>query len=95
MRRVYLATLLSALLVFLIYGTIYSFGNKTKNVGVLKVGFIYENDEITPYTYNFSLGAKALEREYPGKVEVMTRSNVLDEETEEPLRELIHSANAF
>ena len=54
----------------------------------LKVGFIYDNDESTPYTYNFSLAKDALEKKYGEKVEILTCSNVLDEEMEEPLREL-------
>ncbi len=54
----------------------------------LKIGFIYDNDESTPYTYNFSLAKDALEKKYGENVEILTRSNVLDDEMEEPLREL-------
>jgi basic membrane protein A len=54
----------------------------------LKVGFIYDNDESTPYTYNFSLAKDTLEKEYGERVEILTCSNVIDEEMEEPLREL-------
>ena len=54
----------------------------------LKVGFIYDNDESTPYTYNFSLAKDALEKKYGERVDILTRSNALDEEMEEPLREL-------
>ena len=54
----------------------------------LKVGFIYDNDESTPYTYNFSLAKDALEKKYGENIEILTCSNVLDEEMEEPLRDL-------
>ena len=54
----------------------------------LTVGFIYDNDESTPYTYNFSLAKDALEREYGDRLTILTRSNVLDDDMEEPLREL-------
>ncbi|MCR5674864.1 MAG: BMP family ABC transporter substrate-binding protein, partial [Lachnospiraceae bacterium] len=54
----------------------------------LTVGFIYDNDESTPYTYNFSLAKDAVEKEYGDRVTIVTRSNALDEEMEEPLREL-------
>ena len=54
----------------------------------LTVGFIYDNDESTPYTYNFSLAKDALEREYGDRLTILTRSNVLDDDMGEPLREL-------
>ena len=54
----------------------------------LKVGFIYDNDESTPYTYNFSLAKDAIEKKYGDRVEIETCSNVLDDEMEEPLRDL-------
>lgn len=55
---------------------------------VIKVGFLYENDESTPYTYNFALAQRALENQYPDRVETIVKSNVLATETEEPLREM-------
>ncbi len=54
----------------------------------MKVGFVYDNDESTAYTYNFSLAKDALEKKYGENVEILTCSNVLDDEMEEPLREL-------
>ncbi len=54
----------------------------------IKVGFIFDNDESTPYTYNFSLGMDALEKEYGERVEILTHSNVLDDRMEGPLRDL-------
>ncbi|MCR5033559.1 MAG: BMP family ABC transporter substrate-binding protein [Lachnospiraceae bacterium] len=54
----------------------------------MKVGFIFDNDESTPYTYNFSLGMDALEKEYGERVEILTHSNVLDDQMEGPLRDL-------
>ena len=54
----------------------------------MTVGFIYDNDESTPYTYNFSLAKDAVEKKYGDRVDILTCSNVLDDEMEEPLREL-------
>ncbi len=54
----------------------------------LKVGFIYENDGSTPFTYNFMLAELALKNQYPDQVQILTKSNVQGNETEEPLREL-------
>ncbi len=54
----------------------------------LTVGFVYDNDESTPYTYNFSLAKDAVEKAYGEKVTVYSCSNALDDEIEEPIREL-------
>ena len=59
------------------------------DTGVLKAGFLFENDESTPYTYNFILARDALQRKYPEQIEILTRTNVSPEETEEPLLDLI------
>lgn len=57
--------------------------------GVLKVGFLFEHDESTPYTYNFSLAEDALALQYGERVQVLTRSNVLRDETGNALVELV------
>ena len=65
------------------------FWNDTKNSGALKVGFVYSEDESTPYTANFVKAQRALEDEYGSKVEVIAKSNVLSRECETPIRDLI------
>ena len=89
MKRVYITTIVTALLVVAAFSIIYSATGKTARVGVLKVGFIYKNDGSTPYTYNFMLAQEALERNLPNQVKVITRSNVPEEDTIEPLRDLV------
>ncbi|MBR0408644.1 MAG: BMP family ABC transporter substrate-binding protein [Clostridia bacterium] len=89
MKRYYLTTLAICLLVLLAGSFAYGVWDRRPMLSELKVGFIYENDESTPYTYNFSLAQQALEKEYGEQVQVLTRSNVRDTETEEPLRELV------
>jgi Uncharacterized ABC-type transport system, periplasmic component/surface lipoprotein len=54
----------------------------------LKVGFVYDNDESTPYTYNFSLAKDAVEKKYGDRVQIFTCSNVLDDKMEDPIRQL-------
>ena len=54
----------------------------------LTVGFIYDNDESTPYTYNFSLAKDAVEKKYGDQVTIYIRSNVPDDQIDEPIREL-------
>ncbi|MBQ3423798.1 MAG: BMP family ABC transporter substrate-binding protein [Clostridia bacterium] len=94
MKRVYITTFLTALLLLAVFSGVLTAWDGSHRVDTLKVGFIYKNDESTPYTYNFMLAQEALEREYPGRVQVYTRSNVPDEETMEPLRELVRAGCA-
>ncbi len=55
----------------------------------IKVGFIYEGDESTPYTFSFIRSQHALESHFGDKVLVVTRSNVREELAEEALRSLV------
>lgn len=88
MKRVYITTALTCLVILAAFVA----GLKLMNLsGVkehIKVGFIYDNDESTPYTYNFSLAKDAVEKQYGERVTIITCSNVLDDEMEEPLRDL-------
>ena len=61
------------------------------NNGILKVGFVYSEDESTPYTANFVMAQRALQAEYGSKIEVMFKSNILARESEQPMRDLIRS----
>ncbi len=62
--------------------------NPSADRDTIKVGFIYDNDESTAYTYNFSLAKDALEKKYGNRIQIYTSSNVLDDEMEEPLRKM-------
>ena len=59
--------------------------------GRLKVGFVYSEDESTPYTANFVMAQRALQAEYGGKIDVLFKSNVLARESEQPMRDLIRN----
>ncbi len=91
MKRVYITTLIAALAVALALGAIHFARGGARPVDGIKAGFIYENDESTPYTYNFYLAQTALEREFGDRVQTLTRSNVPEAESEEPVRELIRA----
>ena len=88
MKRVYLTTALTCAVILAVFAGVFRFLNLSAVRDDIKVGFIYDNDESTPYTYNFSLAKDAVEKKYGERVTVLTCSNVLDEEMEEPLREL-------
>ena len=73
----------------IVFSFVFDIWHPTAKETVLRVGFIYENDESTPYTYNFYLAQSAIEKEYGSRIQVYSRSNVLNDETEDPIRELI------
>lgn len=89
MKRVIIATVATCLALLMAFNIYYAAWEKPPDIDVLKVGFLYENDGGSPYTYNFLIAQGALERQLDERVEVLSRSNVLVNETEEPLRELV------
>ncbi len=88
MKRVIVTTTVTCLVMLTVFICAFRLMNLSGGKDMLKVGFIYDNDESTPYTYNFSLAKDAVEKKYGEKVEIVSCSNVLDEEMEEPLRKL-------
>lgn len=88
MKRVYIVTTLTCVVMLAAFIGCLRLLNLSGGKENLKVGFIYDNDESTPYTYNFSLAKDALEKKYGENIEILTCSNVLDDEMEEPLRDL-------
>lgn len=91
MKKSYAAivTAVFCVLVLLALSLVTGFWTNKAMPGILRVGFIYAEDESTPYTANFVRSQRALAEEYGGKIEILTRSNVLSRESEEPMRELI------
>ena len=57
----------------------------------LKVGFVYSEDESTPYTANFIKAQHELEDEYGSRIEILAKSNVLSRDCEQPIRDLIRA----
>ena len=88
MKRIYITTVATCAVILAAFLCFFKLLNLNGGKEHLTVGFIYDNDESTPYTYNFSLAKDAVEREYMDRVDILTCSNVLDDEMEEPLREL-------
>ena len=88
MKRVYITTVLTCAVILAAFLFVFRLMNISGGKESIRVGFIYDNDESTPYTYNFSLAKDELEKKYGEHVEILTCSNVLDDEMEEPLREL-------
>jgi len=89
MKRVYITTIVTALVVVAAFSMVYSVWDGTTRMDALKVGFIYENDESTPYTYNFMLAQEALEASLPGRVKVYAHTNVPEDECADPIHALV------
>jgi len=89
MRRVYITTVAACLLVVAAFSVLLHAWDGAPRVDTLKVGFVYENDESTPYTYNFMLAQDALNRELSDRVKVIARTNVPDDECAEALQALV------
>ena len=89
MRRVYLGTLLTCLVMILIVSLLFYVRRDDAPQGHITVGFIYEDDESTPYTYNFSLAAEAVIRDFPDRVTVISKSNVPPTDVEDPVRDMV------
>ncbi|MBO7355959.1 MAG: BMP family ABC transporter substrate-binding protein [Lachnospiraceae bacterium] len=88
MKRIYITTFLTCVLVLSGFLICFRILDLNRGRDHLTIGFIYDNDESTPYTYNFSLAKDAVEKKYGEQVTIYTCSNVLDDEMEEPLRDL-------
>ena len=90
MYKKWLLTAIVCLSVLLIVSLTTGFWQKgPAETGIIKVGFVYSEDESTPYTANFVRAQRALEEQFDGQVEVLFRSNVLSRDAERPMEELI------
>ncbi|MBR4473168.1 MAG: BMP family ABC transporter substrate-binding protein [Oscillospiraceae bacterium] len=88
MKRVYMITAMTCVVMLAAIVGIFRLLDPSGGRDGLTVGFVYDNDESTPYTYNFSLAKVAVEKQYGDRVKIFTCSNVLDDKMEDPIREL-------
>lgn len=54
----------------------------------ITVGFIYDNDETTPYSYDFYLAQQDLQKAYGDRINILMFSNVLDKDITETAEKL-------
>lgn len=64
MKRIYIATTVTCSIILALLIVLFRLLNLSGERESLKVGFVYDNDESTSYTYNFSLAKDALEKKY-------------------------------
>ena len=89
MKRRLLITIIVCVIVLAAAAAYSGFWNSRQYSGAIRVGFVYSEDESTPYTANFVKAQRALEEEYGSRIEVLAKSNVLSRNAEEPIRDLI------
>ena len=84
-----LVTAIVCVLTLLVFSFVFDFWHQTPESRVVRVGFVFAEDESTPYTSNFYLARSTMQESLGDKVETITLSNVHSKEAEEPIRELI------
>lgn len=93
MKRFYITTIIVCLLMLLSSSFYFHIWDKKPESTKLVVGFLSENDEMTANTYNFFQSQIILVKEYPDNIEILTKTNVQEDETMEALEELIHNGS--
>ena len=91
MKKRWLLTLITCAAVLLAATLLTGFWGKVQQRKTIRVGFVYSEDESTPYTANFVQAQRVLEQEYGGQVEILSRSNVLSRDSETPIMELVRA----
>ena len=89
MKKQFIMTVIICVIVLAAASVLTGYWTNTQNSAMIKVGFVYSEDESTPYTANFVKAQRALEEEYGSKVQIIAKSNVLSRDSEQPMRELI------
>ena len=89
MKKQFILTVIVCAAVLIAVSVLTGSWNTRQGDKVLKVGFVYSEDESTPYTANFVKAQHALEEEYGSKIEILAKSNVLSRDSEQPIRDLI------
>ena len=89
MKIKYVLTLIICAIVLAAAAVLSGFWDNSQSSTAVRVGFVYSEDESTPYTANFVKAQHALEDEYGKKVEILVKNNVLSRESEQPMRDLI------
>ncbi len=91
MKKKHIATVVLCAAVLLAASFLTGYWTRTPGNQAVRVGFIYSEDESTPYTANFVQAQRLLEEEFGDRVEVLSRSNVLSRNSEQPLQDLIRA----
>ena len=91
MKKKWFLTAAICAIVLLAATLVSDFWHREEKEDIVRVGFVYSEDESTPYTANFVRAQYALAEEFGDSVEVLFRSNVLSRDAERPMLELIRA----
>ena len=77
MKKLYLITVVTSIVVVAVFWAA-DYINKvnSKSKESIRIGFVYDCDESTPYTANFIKAQKELERKFGDKVEIFVQNNI-------------------
>lgn len=89
--RALIITIVCCIAVLVAAALLTGYWTQSPNGSALRVGFVYSEDESTPYTANFVRAQRQLEEEYAGKAEIIVKNNVLGRESEQPMRDLVRA----
>ena len=89
MKRIYLITFSSALLVVLAAFCLHVLMRDDTKQRKITIGFVYVGDTSTAYTGNFVKAQKAVEKKYAGQVKTIPKFNVTEGSEESVLQELV------
>ena len=89
MKRVNVLSFVTAVIFFLLVTVVHLLLIQGKqDERALRVGFVYDGDESTPYTANFIRAQEQIESELGERIETVVKANVKEERIQEALDEL-------
>ena len=90
MKQNFTVTLLTSIAVLICFYAFSSFIKPLeKDAEPLKVGFIYDSDASTPYSYNFIRAQKEAEYLFGDRIQTFVKNNVSESDCEGAIQELI------
>lgn len=95
MKKYVAAVITSIITILLFYGIHLLRSSSIQQLEHIKIGFIFDGDESTPYTANYIHSMEEAQAEFGDKVEMIVRYNVPYEATEEVIREFAQEGCAM
>ena len=78
-RRKILVTAIVSVIIIMVFAIIhFALLSSDTSKQSIKIGFVYDSDEVTPYTANFIKAQKAIERQLGSKAVVSVKANIRD-----------------
>ncbi|MCR5418984.1 MAG: BMP family ABC transporter substrate-binding protein [Lachnospiraceae bacterium] len=89
LNKIHITSLITAFMLILVFVALdYLFLQDKTSDQVLRIGFVYDGDESTPYSANFIRAQREIENTYGDRVVCDVKSNVSEVEGEQAIRDL-------